>query len=270
MMMAQGGPPKYNKRPATITSNLEVGRASHLITVKPDDDEAIDYHAGHVVALEIKDPQSIAEEKWLVGPYTVTRANATSFDVLYRVVGDKTEKFSALKPGSIAQFGGKFKVPILEGINPEGLDRVIGVSTGVGAGPLIGFAEEALSKLEGPSTRIDLYVGFREEDDICCRDALDALAEAHPKHFSWTPILSSVNGRSSSLYNLELLSKSVSPAPGATHYHLVGNGAMVNEWKAGLVDADVPDIRVTSEIYFNHKIPASDEVVKQIGKMIKR
>lgn len=262
-MMAEGGAPQYNKRAASVVSNEEVGRSSFLIRVEAEDDEPVDYQPGNVLALEIQQPDG----EWQRGPYTVSRADDGSFDVLYRVVGKKTELFSAAPVGSPLQFGGKFKVPIMEGIDREGLERVVGISTGVGIGPLIGYAERALSTKE--DYKIDLYVAFREAQDICCSDTLDALVQAHPNRFSWTPILSSVDGHLSTPQNLKLVANGAPSSAGATHYHLVGNGSMVNEWTAGLAEAGVPEDRVTLEMYFNHKETPRAEAVAAIGEALK-
>ena len=271
LAMAEGGPPKYDKRPASIVSNEKVGRASMLLTVKAEDGEPVDYQAGHVLALEIQDRDSEpGEEKWMAAPYTVTRssAEARTFDVLYRVVGKKSEIYQASKPGDSLRFGGKYKVPILEGIEREGLERVMGISTGVGVGPLIGFAEEALADPSFP--QIHLFLGFREAKDVCCVAALRYLAEAHPERFSWSVILSSIYGHVSAGPNLWMMSMKTADAKiGSTHYHMVGNGAMVNEWLEGLEKAGLPKERITHETYFNHKAEARQVEVEAIENVFK-
>jgi len=265
IMMAEGGPPQYAKRSASVVSNVEVGKGSCMIRVKVDDDEPLDYQPGHVLALEIPDPEN--EGEWMKGPYTVSRADESSFDVLYRVVGKKTETFRSAKVDATLQFGGKFKVPILEGINQDGLERVVGISTGVGIGPLIGFAEEALSQQE--FSRIDLYVAFKEREDICCVDVLDELTKVYPTRFSWTPIISSTHGHTSAPENLKLIAERAPTKAGTTHYHMIGNGSMVNEWKAGLANAGVAKERVTLEMYFNHKVAPRPEAVEDISEALK-
>lgn len=265
-----GGAPKYDKRPALVVSNEVSGRATKIITLKADDGEPVDYRAGHVLALEIRDPDA-EEEKWLPAPYTVTRCSAEdgTFDVLYRVVGRKTALYEAAAPGDALRFGGRYKVPVLDGIDREGLGRVVGISTGVGVGPLVGFAEEALA--DDPTyPDVHLFVGFREAKDVCCVLALRALAAAHPDRFTWTVVLSDLNGHVSAGPNLLMMNgKTEGTAPGSTHYHLVGNGAMVNEWVQGLGEAGVPEGRVTHEIYFNHKAEPRAEVVEALANVFK-
>lgn len=264
MMAAGGKPPQYDKRAASVVSNVEVGKSSILVRVKADDDSPVDYQPGHVLALEVPDPSE--EGKWMPGPYTVARADDSSFEVLMKVVGEKSGIYRDSEVGSPLRFGGKFKVPILEGINQDGLKRVVGISTGVGIGPFLGFAEEALSKTSIP--RIDLYAGYRESEDICCAEALDDLAKTYPDRFSWTPVISTVSGRTSSAENLNMIANE-KPIAGETHYHMIGNGSMVNEWKAGLEAAGVADERITLEMYFNHKEAARPEAVDAIGAALK-
>ena len=47
------------------------------------------------------------------------------------------------------------------------------LSTGVGVGPMLGYAEAALAEKAGPA--IELYAGFRDRADVCCGEELDAL-----------------------------------------------------------------------------------------------
>mmetsp|Transcript_13579 Transcript_13579/g.13159 ORF Transcript_13579/g.13159 Transcript_13579/m.13159 type:complete len:364 (-) Transcript_13579:59-1150(-) len=280
LRMAEGGPPQYERRAASAISNEEVGQGTYLIRVAADDEKPVEYEPGHVLALEILNPEKGEddEEEWLRGPYTVTRSDDSSFDVMYRVVGKKSQTFSAavvkstdsINNNARFQFGGKFKVPILEGIHhPEQLERIVLISTGVGVGPQMGFIEQALCDDAFAHIQIDLYAGFRNAKDVCCSDTLNDLATAHPDRFSWEAIVSDDVGRTSDPYALSKIanhakkdSDSVNDKTAtATHYHLIGNGSMVNEFKAGLKEAKIPDDRVTIEMYFNHKeIPRPDTV----------
>ena len=56
---------------------------------------------------------------------------------------------------------------------------------------------------------------------------------------------------------------------GSTHYHMVGNGAMVNEWLEGLEKAGLPKERITHETYFNHKAEARQVEVEAIENVFK-
>lgn len=260
-MMAEGGPPQYNKRPATVLSNVEVGRSSYMMRVKATDGELLEYQPGNVLAFEIRD----SDEEWLKGPYTVSRCDPTegTFDMCYRVVGNKSEIFKSAKiDDTNVQFGGKFKVPILEGVVADEVERFVGVSTGVGIGPLLGFAEQALSN--DVNYKIDLLPHFRMEDDVCFRDTMDDLVKQYPGRFSWTPVLS--KDRTDGQYLNTFFPR---PVTDKTHFHLIGNGSLVNEWKAGLEKAGLASDRVTIEMYFNHKELPRDDVVDAIGEAMK-
>ena len=263
--MAENGPPQYDRHPASIMSNVEVGNDAYLIRVLSEDDEPVDYEPGHVLALEIPDPENTDE--WLRGPYTVTRSDDVSFDVLYKVVGKKTKTFAAATTGDKLQFGGKFKVPILQGIqNPQELDRVVLISTGVGVGPQIGFIEQALSSDAFAGVQIDLYAGYRNGEDVCCAEELDALAKVNPTKFSWEAIISSEVGRTSDTY---ALSKIAGDKNLKTHYHLIGNGSMVKEFQAGLQKANIPEDCITIEMYFNHSESPRPDIVDKIANSMK-
>ena len=263
--MAENGPPQYDRHPASVMSNVKVGNDAYLIRVLSEDDEPVDYEPGHVLALEIPDPENTDE--WLRGPYTVTRSDDVSFDVMYKVVGKKTKTFAAATTGDKLQFGGKFKVPILQGIqDPQELDRIVLISTGVGVGPQIGFIEQALLNDAFAGVQIDLYAGYRNIEDVCCAEELDALAKVHPTRFSWEAIVSTQVGRTSDTYGL---SKIAGDKKINTHYHLIGNGSMVNEFQAGLQKANIPKDRVTVEMYFNHKESPRPDVVDRIANSIK-
>jgi hypothetical protein len=60
-----------------------------------------------------------------------------------------------------------------------------------------------------------------------------------------TVCVSTIHGHFSTLDNLKLVMKQDIPAAGATHYDIIRNGAMFNDWKAGLSEASAPASRVT-------------------------
>lgn len=253
--LLRAGPPQYDKHDGTLSSARD-GRGNTLVSVTG---AANSYAPGHVLALEIED----AAGEWQRGPYTVTRATPTSFDVLLRVVGEKSKLFEAASPGTAVKYGGQFHVPVLEGVY-DGAARLVLVSTGVGVGPCLGAIEGAL-QYAGP--RLCLLSGYREAEDVCAAAHLDALAGASEGRFSWTTALSSVDGRVSAPQHLEALAADADAAD--THYHLVGNGAMVKEWQAGLELAGVAAERVTVETYFNHAAEPDAAVVARIGAALR-
>ena len=159
--MAEGGPPQIDWQDAVVVSNEQLARGTMQIRLRASTPHG--YRAGHILGFEMAHPES---GEGLKGPYTVTRAaDESAFDIVYRVIpsGRKTPFMEQLAAGDTVRFGGRFGVPVDEGIAPE-CDRVVGIATGAGIGPLVGFAEAALKREDGP--RIELYCGFRELADV--------------------------------------------------------------------------------------------------------
>ena len=183
--MAEGGPPQIDWQDAVVVSNEQLARGTMQIRLRASTPHG--YRAGHILGFEMAHPES---GEGLKGPYTVTRAaDESAIDIVYRVIpsGRKTPFMEQLAAGDTVRFGGRFGVPVDEGIAPE-CDRVVGIATGAGIGPLVGFAEAALKREDGP--RIELYCGFRELADVAMGSACDQLAADHPARFSWRPIVS--------------------------------------------------------------------------------
>jgi ferredoxin-NADP reductase len=280
-LYAESGPPQYEKIDAVVSKVEMVGEGSAMIHMEIESDETVDYKAGNVFALEIEDPNiadgvdgadgdkntndTIQNGGWMRGPYTISRATDKSFDVMMKVVGDKSKTFASAQPGTPVKFGGKFKVPIVEGISKENTKRVVLLSTGVGVGPCIGAIEEALKEDNFPP--IELYASYRTATEIVSSDYLDTL------DIQWKAIVTSETGRiSASDENMEIVLSS-SDLDSAlsledTHYHIIGNGQMVSEWKEGLAKAGVPETKVTVEAYFNHKSAVDSDAVERIAKTI--
>lgn len=303
----------------------EVGTDNFLLHIKATTTsecaaKALDYQPGHVLALEIQPPPPPpsddstisttttndtrfsernektekdlkANDGWLRGPYTVSRccstSNNNSLEILIKRVGYKSNVLATASANTPVKFGGKFKVPIADGIlnNLELEDpsttttqRVVMISTGVGIGPCVGAAEvllgESEDRFDGP---IELITSFRTTDEVAMKEDLEKLAKQHPTRFHWKPIITSQEGRLSDSAD-KLISLLKPPqveedtvlynSISNTHYHIIGNGQMVNEWKAGLEQAGVPAERVTVEAYFNHMGSARDEAVKNIATAV--
>ena len=204
------------------------------------------------------------------GPYTVSRATDDLLDVLVKVVGDKSKRFASAEPGTLMRFGGKFKVPILEGIvNDDELKRVVLISTGVGSGPCIGAVKEALSENGDASLPpIRLITSYRTDAEVLYRYHLESLQKEYSERFSWEAVVTSNVGRiSSSETNMRDIVR-CSGDVNDTHFHLIGNGQMVGEFKAGIAKAGVPDERVTVEMYFNHKSVSDEAVIDRIAGIV--
>ena len=290
-LAAEGGPPKYDTRMGKVRQVEVAGEGSVLVQIEPNDeaDTKLDYEPGHVLALEIEETTGNGE--WLRGPYTITRGTDSSFDVLLKVVGNKSKIFANAQPGKPVKFGGRFHVPIVEGIiaakdgdksnsdTTSPTKRVVMISTGVGVGPCIGAIEKLLMEKEVTSSfdaTIDLFASYRTQEEIVGKDRLDELKSQYPERFNWQPIITSDTGRISSKDdNVKLVvQKDNSGSDGnicsisETHYHLIGNGQMVREWKEGLEKAGVPTERVTIESYFNHRADTSNEAIERIARVV--
>ena len=273
---AADGAPQYDKFQATLRDAEKVGDGSFMLHI--DTNDVVEYEPGHVLALEIEAPKNEDDSDskfsqdtnenggWIRGPYTVSRATDKSIDILIKVVGEKSKLFSCSKPGSPLQFGGKFKVPILDGIDADTTKRVVLISTGVGAGPCIGAIEKALEQESFPP--IELLASYRTEEDVVYKDHLNKLQKEHADKFSWQAIITSEQGRiSSTTENSRMITDTkFSSGLEDTHYHLIGNGQMVSEFKTGLEKAGVKDDKVTLEMYFNHRAEVDADAVSRISE----
>ena len=303
--------PQYQKCDAILQKAELVGKGNYLLHVdysaQKYNNNDFDYQPGHVLALEIQPREFSEVEKdasspspqyttmnektvkdlkmndgWLRGPYTVSRATPDGFQILIKEVGYKSHIFATSSQGTPLKFGGKFKVPIVEGImnniELEGYpktDRVVLISTGVGIGPCVGAIELLVKETSSYKGKIDLFGCFRNVEDIALSKDIDQLlASSSSKQFTWTPIISSDTGRISS--HEEQLIKYLqsdddeSCSIRSTHYHLIGNGQMVNEWKAGLDKVGVPKERVTVEAYFNTFSESDQNAIDNIASAVKK
>merc|ERR1740130_2222437 len=55
----------------------------------------------------------------------------------------------------------------------------------------------------------------------------------------------------------------------ATHFHLVGNGQFVVDFKKGLLDGGIAEGRVTTEKYFNGQAVVDDDVAKFVADAVR-
>ncbi|MDP2310865.1 MAG: FAD-dependent oxidoreductase [Pseudomonadota bacterium] len=251
---------------ARIVEQREVARATWWLVVEIDAPEAPEvpegFGPGHVVALYVPDP----EGKWIRHPYTVSWSEGRRLAFLYRVIrGGRTTPFMSLMgAGETVRLGGRFGLPI-SALVPDDAPAVVCVSTGSGIGPLHGYAREALAAAHGTpgaGRPITLLAGFREAVDIPQGPALDALAASHPR-FTWHPTLTRpAPGWTGRAGRVSAHLGSVATAD--AHWHLVGNGAMVIDVRAGLLGAGVAPERITTETYFNRGTSPDPRVVEAI------
>jgi NAD(P)H-flavin reductase len=218
------------------------------------------FEPGHVLGLGLKG----SDNNLMRHAYTVSRGKpaARQFEHLYRIVsgGHLSPRLARLAADDEIFFHGPFHTPIQQEIQADA-ERIVLISTGAGIGPLFGYAEKALS--DGETRPLTLYAGFRQESHTCLAEELNGLTRAHPNfawHFTLTrpqPGWRGLRGRvtesvSEHIDRGQLLK---------THFHLVGNGEMVQLVRSALLRAGVSPGRVSIETYFNHYVnPPKDEV----------
>lgn len=286
-LFAEDEAPKYTTRDVILKKAELVGDGSAVllhVDRLEDDDEPFTYEPGHVLALEIqynatrdgelntkikKDTEN--NNGWMRAPYTVSTANQKHLNILIQIVGTKSKAFAAAANNTPLRLGGKFKTPIVQGISSENTKRVCLLSTGVGIGPCVGAVEKLIYYGQEYPYVVDLVASFRFPSQVIYTDYLNVWSEAYEGKFYFYPVVTHEVGRiSSSEKNIEtyVVNKDFCSLT-ETHYHLIGNGQMVNEWKAGLLQAGVPKEKITFEIYFNHKEEPSEEAIERIATVMK-
>ena len=250
-------------RIARVVENRPVARGSMWLTLEANDGEAAAFEPGHVLGLGIE--QSGGE--YLRHAYTVTRGDPyrRRFSHVYRVIsgGRLTPQLEKMQPGEFLCFHGPGHTPIQKEVQAQA-SRIAGLATGTGIGPLYGYAEKTLS--EGERRLITLYVGMREETDICLRDELEFLRERYANfsyHFTLTRPGPSWKGRHGRLtHTVPLLLGRLHDL----HVHLVGNGEMVHLVRPALYEAGIPRDRVSIETYFNHHAKPDPAAIKALAE----
>jgi len=217
--------------------------------------EAIDelpaaFEPGHVLGLGIAHDQG-----YMRHAYTISRAEPESrqFGHLYRIIPDgrMTPHLAALPVGAPISFHGPFHTPIQQEIRSTA-ERIALIATGTGVGPLFGYAEKALN--EGESRPMTLYAGFHVEADMCLMAELEALARRH-SNFEWQFTVSQpskewrgLTGRVTEVVPARIDRVNLKNY----HFHLVGNGEMVQLMRKAMHYAGVSPERISIETYFNH------------------
>src|SRR5205823_10687075 len=130
---------------------------------------------------------------------------------------------------------------------------------------IFGYAEKALR--EGERRPISLYTGFREVSDLCLSEELEELSRRH-SNFSWEYSLTrpprgwlGLEGRVTECVPRQLDRNQLH----ASHFHLVGNGEMVQLMRKALHRAGVSPGRVSIETYFNHHAIPSEPAIDLVA-----
>jgi NAD(P)H-flavin reductase len=233
------------------------------IVLEAADESPAAFEPGNVLGLGLK----LDDDNLMRHAYTVSRGDPSRrrFEHLYRIVsgGRMTSHLVRLKATDTVYFHGPFHTPIQHEIRRDA-DRIFLISTGVGIGPLFGYAQKTLA--EGEARPITLYAGFREEAHTCLATELTALARQHPNfawHFTLTrPSMTwnGLRGRVTDSVPDQIDRRDLATA----HFHLVGNGEMVRLVESSLHRAGVFPARISIETYFNHYAHPSDHEIDQL------
>ena len=294
--------PQYKSQAASVTASRPVcpNGCTWLLQLSGHE-EPTAYEPGHVLAIELEHEGATLKGPYTVT--RSSDSESQSIDCIYRVIegtreanGDhvasgtrKTHVFKALESGAAAAFGGSFHVPILRGIAPEARHAFL-VSTGAGVGPMIGFVEQCVAIWQGSTPagapglpfepcaleRVTLFAGYRELGDVVCAEELEALVAASNGRFEWHACMSGeetatddadfsrLAGRSTRAAP-PLISSALSEGFEGSHFHLIGNGAMVKEWQAALKsNAGASEEQVTVEMYFGHRAEPEPHAVESM------
>jgi ferredoxin-NADP reductase len=253
-------------RPARVIDNRPAADGSMWITFEAADGLPACYEPGHVIGLAVP-----VDQGQLRRAYTVSRSDHQSrqFSLLYRVIahGRMSPRLAALPRGATVFFHGRFHTPIHQEIQPDA-ERIVLMATGVGIGPIFGYAQKALA--EGETRPIRLYGGFRKESDICLATDLEALAQGHA-NFEWYSSLThpptdwrGLTGRLTARVADAIDTRQLE----THHVHLVGNGEMVHLVRQALYRAGMPAKRVSIETYFNHYVEPLDEAIETLARRL--
>ena len=219
-------------RPARVIENRPVADGSLWMALEATDGVPAAFEPGHVLGLGLK----LGDDSLMRHAYTVSRGTPSSkrFEHLYRVIsgGRMSRRLAELSESDTVYFHGPFHTPIQREVS-EDAERIVLLSTGVGIGPLYGYAEKALT--EGEPRPMTLLAGFREESHTCLAGELESLAQRH-SNFSWHFTLSRPSSVWSGLRGrvTERVAEMLDiPKLNTYHFHLVGNGEIGSSHEEG-------------------------------------
>jgi ferredoxin-NADP reductase len=225
--------------------------------------------ARDVVAYEFALPPDDAELRWRPGQflslhcgtqpdglpilrsYTIaSRPGSGRLQLVVKLVagGPASEWFRRGRPRDEARFTGPMGFFVLD-LSHVG-DVVLG-ATGTGVAPFVPMIEELLERDE--PGRVHLYWGLRDEGDRFWEDELAALARASGGRFAYTVSLSRPSEAwSGARGRIDARIFAAAPELSRPVFYLCGNGAMIREVKAGLVERGVDRKRqIRTEAFFD-------------------
>ncbi len=229
-------------RRATVLSGDMVAPGIRRVRLAVQDGNALGHRAGQYILLHALDGSGNVVKR----AYSIASApgDGAVFELCVRHVpgGPASGFVHAVTPGREVAFTGPWGKFVVE---DEARDLVL-VATGSAISCTAAIVEDELGRPR--SRRVRLLWGLRHEEDVHRVERLDALARAHPR-FTYQVILSQPGpawpgprGR---------VTESLRAAsPPAALYYLAGNGAMIADAEAWLLDAGVPTLAIRKEIFF--------------------
>jgi CDP-4-dehydro-6-deoxyglucose reductase, E3 len=214
-----------------------------------DEDAAVRWRAGQFISVNVGEQPDGTP---ILRSYSL--ASRPSPEARVRLVvkllphGPASDWFRTLRPGSRVRFTGPMGFFVLELMHHG--DVVLG-ATGTGIAPFLPMIEELLER--GEPGRIHLFWGLREESDLFWQREIAALVDRGAGRLEATVMLSrggdswsGARGRiNPPVYQLL-------PSLNRPTFYLCGNGAMIRDVKAGLVERGVDRKRqIRGEAFFD-------------------
>jgi ferredoxin-NADP reductase len=215
----------------------------------PDEDAALRWRPGQFISVRVgTQPDGTA----ILRSYSLgSRAGADGrFKLLLKLVagGPASEWFRALPVGGAMRFTGPMGFFVLDLAHAG--DVVLG-ATGTGLAPIVPMIEELLERDE--PGRIHLFFGVRAETDLFWERELARLADLARGRLALTIALSRPSPSwSGARGRINPLLFALLPSLARPTFYLCGNGAMIREVKAGLMERGVDRKRqIRTEAFFD-------------------
>ena len=150
-----------------VTSVTRLTPKQWELTVTPNGHSGLEYKAGQFVWLNVGHSAFSLKEN----PFSISSAPAAGPEVSFIIkeLGDFTRTIGQIAPGTVAYLDGPYGNLSVDGRDEPGVALIAG---GVGIAPLIGILRQM--RLTGDTRRVKIIYGNRLEDQIACRDELDA------------------------------------------------------------------------------------------------
>jgi ferredoxin-NADP reductase len=241
---------------ATLVSREVVAVGTQRLTFAVPTGVSLPHRPGHIVTLSLSLGETLARRV-----YTVSECDTFQRRLVFtlRIVtrGRLSPVLAALPLGTSVELSGCRRQPVEAGIEPAATE-VIGIGTGSAAGPLLGFAKDHLAR---PHARpLSLVLGFRHAEAVCFTQEFEALATAHRQFRCVYTVSAPTAYLKGPVGRVGIVAPAHIGDLRRTHFHLIGNGTMVTEWRTALRRVDVDPARITTESYFRTAMPDENAI----------